>query len=131
VVTHKERLIDYINRFIADLANSGAEIAVLLGGLEAAGHERLLEHERLLGLAAASHRRRLMEAVTRADHAQSVWSSPSRWASPGGLGGKAPWRLTHQDAGWNISMWHWAPGALASFRSPVSRVALMASASAT
>jgi uncharacterized protein (TIGR02677 family) len=41
-VTYKERLIDYINRFIADLANSGAQIAVLLTSLEAAGHERLL-----------------------------------------------------------------------------------------
>jgi uncharacterized protein (TIGR02677 family) len=42
-LAYKERLIDYINRFIADLANSGAQIAVLLGELEAAGHERLLE----------------------------------------------------------------------------------------
>ena len=42
-LAYKERLIDYINRFIADLANSGAQIAVLLGDLEAAGHERLLE----------------------------------------------------------------------------------------
>src|SRR5580700_8630410 len=41
-IVYKERLIDYINRFIADLANSGAQIAVLLGDLEAAGHERLL-----------------------------------------------------------------------------------------
>jgi uncharacterized protein (TIGR02677 family) len=41
-VAYKERLIDYINRFIADLANSGARIAVLLTDLEAAGHERLL-----------------------------------------------------------------------------------------
>ena len=29
-IAYKERLIDYINRFIADLANSGAQIAVLL-----------------------------------------------------------------------------------------------------
>jgi len=41
-LAYKERLIDYINRFVADLANSGAQIAVLLGELEAAGHERLL-----------------------------------------------------------------------------------------
>ena len=41
-VAYKERLIDYINRFIADLANSGAQIALLLADLEAAGHERLL-----------------------------------------------------------------------------------------
>jgi uncharacterized protein (TIGR02677 family) len=42
-LAYKERLIDYINRFIADLANSGAQIAVLLGELEDHGHERLLE----------------------------------------------------------------------------------------
>jgi uncharacterized protein (TIGR02677 family) len=42
-LAYKERLIDYINRFIADLANSGAQIAVLLSGLEAVGHDRLLE----------------------------------------------------------------------------------------
>ena len=42
-LAYKERLIDYINRFIADLANSGAQIAVLLGELEELGHERLLE----------------------------------------------------------------------------------------
>ncbi len=41
-IAYKERLIDYINRFITDLANSGAHIAVLLTDLEAAGHERLL-----------------------------------------------------------------------------------------
>jgi uncharacterized protein (TIGR02677 family) len=41
-IAYKERLIDYINRFIADLANSGAQIAVLLTDLEAAGHDRLL-----------------------------------------------------------------------------------------
>jgi uncharacterized protein (TIGR02677 family) len=42
-LAYKERLIDYINRFIADLANSGAQIAVLLSDLETRGHERLLE----------------------------------------------------------------------------------------
>src|SRR6202045_3884261 len=41
-IAYKERLIDYINRFIADLANSGSQIAVLLTDLEATGHERLL-----------------------------------------------------------------------------------------
>ncbi|MBG0813121.1 TIGR02677 family protein [Planomonospora sp. ID82291] len=41
-VAYKERLIDYINRFIADLANSGARIAVLLTELETLGHRRLL-----------------------------------------------------------------------------------------
>ncbi|WP_445548818.1 TIGR02677 family protein [Frankia sp. CiP1_Cm_nod2] len=41
-VAYKQRLIDYINRFIADLANRGAEIATLLGRIEAAGVDRLL-----------------------------------------------------------------------------------------
>ncbi|MFD1536585.1 TIGR02677 family protein [Nonomuraea guangzhouensis] len=41
-VAYKERLIDYINRFIADLANSGARIAALLVELEGSDHERLL-----------------------------------------------------------------------------------------
>jgi uncharacterized protein (TIGR02677 family) len=41
-LAYKERLIDYISRFITDLANSGAQIAVLLHELEEAGHERLL-----------------------------------------------------------------------------------------
>ncbi|WP_231329101.1 TIGR02677 family protein [Actinomadura graeca] len=41
-IEYKERLIEYINRFIADLANSGATIATLLNEVEARGHERLL-----------------------------------------------------------------------------------------
>jgi uncharacterized protein (TIGR02677 family) len=41
-VAYKQRLIDYINRFIADLANRGAEIATLLGRIESAGVERPL-----------------------------------------------------------------------------------------
>ncbi|RIQ19472.1 TIGR02677 family protein [Jiangella rhizosphaerae] len=41
-VAYKERLIDYINRFIADLANSGARIATLLADLESRDHDRLL-----------------------------------------------------------------------------------------
>ncbi|MER5424347.1 TIGR02677 family protein [Streptosporangium roseum] len=41
-IAYKERLIDYINRFIADLANSGARIATLLTELEAGDHEKLL-----------------------------------------------------------------------------------------
>src|SRR5690606_8623677 len=53
-IAYKERLIDYINRFIADLANSGARIAALLDEVESRGHERLL------GLAA---RREASDAV--------------------------------------------------------------------
>jgi uncharacterized protein (TIGR02677 family) len=41
-VAYKQRLIDYINRFIADLANRGAEIATLLGEIELTGVDRLL-----------------------------------------------------------------------------------------
>ncbi len=41
-VAYKQRLIDYINRFIADLANRGAEIAALLEGLTPDEVERLL-----------------------------------------------------------------------------------------
>ena len=41
-VAYKQRLIDYINRFIADLANRGAEIATVLARIESAGVERLL-----------------------------------------------------------------------------------------
>ncbi|MFF0573658.1 TIGR02677 family protein [Streptosporangium saharense] len=41
-IAYKDRLIDYINRFIADLANFGARIALLLTELETHGHTRLL-----------------------------------------------------------------------------------------
>lgn len=41
-VAYKQRLIDYINRFIADLANRGAEIATLLGQMETVDVEELL-----------------------------------------------------------------------------------------
>lgn len=41
-LAYKQRLIDYVNRFIADLANRGAEIATLLLRIEQAGVDRLL-----------------------------------------------------------------------------------------
>ena len=41
-IAYKQQLIDYVNKFIADLANRGAEIATLLGGLDRIGVERLL-----------------------------------------------------------------------------------------
>jgi uncharacterized protein (TIGR02677 family) len=41
-LAYKERLIDYISRFIADLANEGSRIAKLLSELEEARYERLL-----------------------------------------------------------------------------------------
>lgn len=91
-LAYKERLIDYINRFIADLANSGAQIAVLLGDLETAGHERLL------GLAA---RREAADAAPEgADASQSLATAEkqaldawrNRWR------GLHDW-FTSQDAG--------------------------------
>ncbi|MGX7670262.1 TIGR02677 family protein [Plantactinospora sp. DSM 117369] len=42
-LAYKEQLISYIERFIADLANRGAEIAALAGQIEAAGVDPLLE----------------------------------------------------------------------------------------
>jgi uncharacterized protein (TIGR02677 family) len=41
-IAYKQRLIDYVNKFIADLANRGAEIATVLGRIEKTGVERLL-----------------------------------------------------------------------------------------
>jgi uncharacterized protein (TIGR02677 family) len=63
-IAYKERLIDYINRFIADLANSGAQIAILLTDLETAGHERLL--------AVASRREAADAAPEGADAAEAL-----------------------------------------------------------
>ncbi len=42
-VAYKDRLVEYIERFIADLANRGAQIADLIGRMEQAGIGRLLE----------------------------------------------------------------------------------------
>lgn len=41
-IAYKDRLVEYIERFIADLANRGAQIADLLARLNAAGMDRLL-----------------------------------------------------------------------------------------
>lgn len=69
-LAYKERLIDYINRFIADLANSGARIAMLLSDLEAAGHERLLE--------LAARREAADEVPEGADAAESLARAEKR-----------------------------------------------------
>ncbi|MEY9858674.1 uncharacterized protein (TIGR02677 family) [Catenulispora sp. GAS73] len=42
-LAYKDRLIEYIDKFIADLANRGAQIAGLIERIEAAGIERILE----------------------------------------------------------------------------------------
>jgi uncharacterized protein (TIGR02677 family) len=70
-IAYKERLIDYINRFIADLANSGARIATLLAELEAS------DHERLLGLAA---RREAADAVPDGDDAAEAYDTAEKTA---------------------------------------------------
>ncbi|GAA1946125.1 TIGR02677 family protein [Kitasatospora viridis] len=57
-IAYKDRLVEYIERFIADLANRGAQIADLIGRLEGAGVARLL-------LAAA--RREASDAVPLGD----------------------------------------------------------------
>ncbi|MFE9426183.1 TIGR02677 family protein [Kitasatospora sp. NPDC006697] len=57
-IAYKDRLVEYIERFIADLANRGAQIADLIDRLEGAGVARLL-------LAAA--RREATDAVPAGD----------------------------------------------------------------
>jgi uncharacterized protein (TIGR02677 family) len=64
-IAYKERLIDYINRFIADLANSGARIAGSLAELEELGHDRLLR------LAA---RREAADAVPEGEDAAAAYA---------------------------------------------------------
>ncbi|MFB9836691.1 TIGR02677 family protein [Actinoallomurus acaciae] len=103
-IAYKERLIDYINRFIADLANSGARIAALLDEVEARGHERLL------GLAA---RREASDAVPDgADAAEAFgraeagaleswrnrWRGLRNWFVSGGADLPSQARLLRQSA---------------------------------
>jgi uncharacterized protein (TIGR02677 family) len=75
-IAYKQRLIDYVNRFIADLANRGAEIATLLGRIEETGVERLL---------AVAARREAADAVPDGPddaghaHAAAVTGSLDAW----------------------------------------------------
>ena len=103
-IAYKERLIDYINRFIADLANSGAQIAVLLTDLEAAGHERLL--------AVAARREAADAAPEGTDAAQALadaadlalaawrnrWRGLDDWFTSGEAGHPSQARLLRQAA---------------------------------
>ena len=57
-VAYKDRLIEYIDKFIADLANRGAQIAGLIESIEDAGIDRLL---------AATARRDAIDAVPDQD----------------------------------------------------------------
>ena len=103
-IAYKERLIDYINRFIADLANSGARIAALLDEVEARGHERLL---------ALAARREASDAVPEgADAAQALaraeasaleswrnrWRGLRDWFVSAGAGRPSQARLLRQSA---------------------------------
>ena len=73
-VAYKERLISYIERFIADLANEGAEIADLANQVAAAGIHPLLE---------AAARREAADAVPDVDvsdaYAVAFEQAASRW----------------------------------------------------
>jgi hypothetical protein len=42
-LAYKDRLIDYLERFVADLVTTGAEVAGLVGAVEQAGVDRLLD----------------------------------------------------------------------------------------
>ena len=57
-IAYKDRLIEYIEKFIADLANRGAQIAGLIETIESAGIDRLL---------AAAARRDAIDAVPDQD----------------------------------------------------------------
>ncbi|MFC4011117.1 TIGR02677 family protein [Nonomuraea purpurea] len=78
-IAYKERLIDYINRFIADLANSGARIATLLGELEKFDHDRLLRlAARREAADAVPDEEEAAEAYVKAEEAAfASWSN--RW----------------------------------------------------
>ncbi len=103
-IAYKERLIEYINRFIADLANSGARVATLLDGLER------LHYERLLILAARREASDAVpdgadtaEALSRAEVAAlDVWRNRWRglrdWFVSSGAGHPSQARLLRQAA---------------------------------
>ncbi|TYB69402.1 TIGR02677 family protein [Nonomuraea sp. PA05] len=78
-IAYKERLIDYINRFIADLANSGARIATLLGELDEYDHDRLFQlAARREAADAVPDEEEAAEAYARAEEAAfASWSN--RW----------------------------------------------------
>lgn len=67
-VAYKDRLIEYIDKFIADLANRGAQIAGLIESIEGAGIERLL---------AAAARRDAIDAVPDQDADASAFDAYS------------------------------------------------------
>jgi uncharacterized protein (TIGR02677 family) len=85
-IAYKQRLIDYVNRFIADLANRGAEIATLLDRIEG---------PKLDGLLVAAARREAIDAVpdkTSDAHTAAVATGLDAWRNK--------WRGLHD---WFIS----------------------------
>ncbi|MEV4012556.1 TIGR02677 family protein [Nonomuraea angiospora] len=103
-IAYKERLIDYINRFIADLANSGARIAALLGELERGDHDRLLQlAARREAADAVPDEENAAEAYVRAEEAAfASWSNRWRglqdWFVSAGAGRPSQARLLRQAA---------------------------------
>jgi hypothetical protein len=84
------------------------------------------------GMAASGHRMALMRAAAREFHVPvrlllAISYNQTRWERPG----SAPSLNGGYGLMWRISMGQWGLGARASRRSPVSRVACIASASAT
>lgn len=103
-LAYKERLIDYINKFIADLANSGAQIAMLLAELETQGHERLLEQAAGReatdavpggGDVAAAREHAEKEAL---DSWRNRWRGLDDWFTSSGAGHPSQARLLRQAA---------------------------------
>ncbi|MEU6039486.1 TIGR02677 family protein [Actinomadura sp. NPDC047616] len=103
-IAYKERLIDYINRFIADLANSGARIATLLDEVESRGHERLLRlAARREAADAVPEGADAAEARDRAEVAAletwcNRWRGLRDWFVSGGAGRQSQARLLRQAA---------------------------------
>ncbi|WP_245666726.1 TIGR02677 family protein [Actinomadura latina] len=103
-IAYKERLIDYINRFIADLANSGARIAALLDEVEARGHERLLTvAARREASDAVPEGADAAEAFGRAEAAaleswRNRWRGLRDWFVSGGAARPSQARLLRQSA---------------------------------
>ncbi|MEO3860541.1 TIGR02677 family protein [Acrocarpospora sp. B8E8] len=103
-IAYKERLIDYINRFIADLANSGARIAMLLTELETCGHERLLRQAaRREAADALPEGDDAAEAYVRAESAaftswQNRWRGLKDWFLSNDAGRSSQARLLRQAA---------------------------------
>ncbi|MFF4779492.1 TIGR02677 family protein [Microtetraspora fusca] len=103
-IAYKERLIEYINRFIADLANSGARIAALLAELEASDHESLLRlAARREAADAVPDREEAADAYATAEEAafsswRNRWRGLQDWFVSADVGRPSQARLLRQAA---------------------------------